>query len=93
MSVVSTSIGLFIGSVITNPEAAMSSQGAILSPFIIFSGVPTNLNTIYVWLRWVQYLSPMRYVMEILVRNEFEGVNLGSNDPIDFLGYNLGIYK
>jgi len=88
-SVVATSIGLTIGSAITNGDTAVQSIDSIVAPFVVFSGLPVNVNSIYIWLRWVQYLSPMRYSMEILVRNEFSDRNL-SPDPVDTLNFNIG---
>jgi ABC-type multidrug transport system permease subunit len=41
-------------------------------PFILFGGFFVNLGDVYVWLRWIQYLSPIRYSTEALLRNEFE---------------------
>lgn len=41
-------------------------------PIFIFGGYFVNLGDVYVWLRWLQYLSPVRYSMEALLRNEFE---------------------
>lgn len=41
-------------------------------PFILFGGYFVNLDDVYVWLRWLQYLSPIRYSTEAILRNEFE---------------------
>jgi len=41
-------------------------------PFILFGGFFVNLGDVYVWLRWIQYLSPIRYSTEAILRNEFE---------------------
>mmetsp|Transcript_17559 Transcript_17559/g.20353 ORF Transcript_17559/g.20353 Transcript_17559/m.20353 type:complete len:123 (-) Transcript_17559:80-448(-) len=89
-SLVATSIGIFIGAAVTNQSAATNIQSLALAPFILFSGISTNLGSIFVWLRWLQYLSPMRYAMEILIRNEFGGKNLGFENPVDALYYNFG---
>lgn len=43
-----------------------------MMPYIIFGGFFVNLNTVYVWLRWITYLSPIRYATEALLRNELE---------------------
>ena len=66
-----TSIGLMIGSAIPNHSASTAIAPIVLAPCVIFSGLPVNLGTVYVWLRWLQYLSPLRYTFEILIRNEF----------------------
>lgn len=41
-------------------------------PQLIFAGYLVNLGDIYVWLRWLQYLSVLRYSTEAILRNEFE---------------------
>jgi ABC-type multidrug transport system permease subunit len=79
-----TSFGLFIGSAFTKEGIAVAMGPFCIMPMIIFSGFLVNLDTVYVWLRWIQYLSPIRYAMEILVRNEFD-----DNDKYDRVGESL----
>jgi ABC-type multidrug transport system permease subunit len=90
-SVVAASMGLFIGAAITNEESALLATNAIAAPFVIFSGIAVNLDDVYIWLRWVQYLSPLRYSMEILNRNEFDDKDLGYLSPVKQYRYNIGI--
>jgi len=64
----------------------------MMIPFIIFAGYFVNLNDVYVWLRWIQYISPVRYSTEALIRNEFEGNNkYGDVVTYEKYGYDLGI--
>jgi ABC-type transport system involved in multi-copper enzyme maturation permease subunit len=79
-----TALGMFIGTIFTKEAVALAIAPVSLSPMIIFSGFLVNLDTVYVWLRWIQYLSPIRYAMEILVRNEFD-----DNDKYDRVGESL----
>ncbi len=64
-------------------------------PTMLFSGYMANLDTIVKWLVWLQYISPMRYSMEILFRNEYREVDFVGNEnplnpyPVD--GYSLTI--
>jgi len=44
----------------------------IIAPYLIFGGYFVNLKTVYSWLRWLQYISPIRYSTEALLRNELE---------------------
>lgn len=41
----------------------------------------------------MQYISPIRYGLEALVRNEYEGKVLLPNEPnpIEYLGFNIGM--
>lgn len=43
--------------------------------FILFSGFYANTSLIPVWLRWLQWISPMRYTYSALVLNQFTGLN------------------
>ena len=45
----------------------------IFIPFLLFSGFTTNTENIILPLKVIEYISPMRYTFEFLVRNEFEG--------------------
>ena len=85
------SIGLFLGSVFPNEESATTVQEVFIAPLIMLSGVPVNLGTVDVWLSWITYISPIRYTMEILIRNEYEGRNFSTENPVDSLDYNLNI--
>ena len=58
---VATSIGFAIAAGITDPSTANSSMSAFIAPMVLFSGAAANLKDVYVWLRWLQYLSPLRY--------------------------------
>jgi ABC-type multidrug transport system permease subunit len=39
---------------------------------MLFSGYMININSIPVWLRWMQYISPLRYALEVGLTNEFK---------------------
>lgn len=40
------------------------------------------------WTKWIEFLSPIRYIFEFFVRNEFEGRDLVP-DPIQSLAFYL----
>jgi ABC-type multidrug transport system permease subunit len=40
-------------------------------PIMLFSGFLSNVDSYPKWIAWIQYLSPIRYGFEALVRNEF----------------------
>lgn len=40
------------------------------------------------WTKWIEFLSPIRYIFEFFVRNEFEGMVLTPN-PIQSLAFYL----
>ena len=104
-----SALGFFIGSAFTKDVVATAIGPFVAMPIVLFSGFFFNLETTYVWLRWIQYISPIRYAMEILIRNEFdgneryEGQQVGvygeinpSNEvqsPADELGYTIGLWN
>ena len=77
----------------TSADSSMIIVTCSTIPFIMFGGYLVNLNNIYVWLRWIQYISPIRYCNEILLRNEFENNDNYPNGEefYESLGYDLGI--
>jgi len=66
----------------------------LMFPYIVFGGYFVNLSTIYVWLRWLSYLSPIRYSMEALLRNELENnSDYTEEDQIyKSFHYNIGMW-
>ncbi len=66
-----------------------------MQPMMLFAGYMSNLNSIVGWLRWIQYISPMRYSIEILFRNEYRRIDfLGNGDPLNpypIEGFNFDI--
>ncbi|CAI2387656.1 unnamed protein product [Moneuplotes crassus] len=88
-----TSIGFFIGCIFTDASTATQASMIIMLPFIVFGGYMVNLNDVYPWLSWLQYTSPIRFVTEALVRNEFENNDDYSNpqEIFDKYDYNVGL--
>ncbi|CAI2358917.1 unnamed protein product [Moneuplotes crassus] len=69
---VSTSFGFFIGCLVRDPSVAAQVSLLMYLPFVFFGGFFVNLGDVFTFLRWIQYLSPIRYMMEAFLRNEFE---------------------
>lgn len=67
-----SSISLFIGCSVSNAETAIFMMSLIVIPNKVFSGYLVNLHDISIYVRWMQYTSPVRYLFEALLRNEFE---------------------
>jgi ABC-type multidrug transport system permease subunit len=88
-----TSFGFFLGCAFNNASVATMMSMLIIMPFMLFAGYYVNLGDVYVWLRWIQYLSPIRYSTEALLRNEFEDNDrYGSYSTIyERFDYNLGL--
>lgn len=90
-----TSVGFFLGCLFDNSSKATTGSMLFMMPYFIFGGYFVNLKDVYVWLRWLQYLSPIRYSMEALLRNEFEDNSDYSADDqkvYEQYDYNIGLW-
>ncbi len=92
---IGTIMGIFIGTMVTNLEVAIEIAPMIFVPFILFSGYTTNTDNIVPVLKVIEYISPIRYIFEYFVRNEFSDYSdeLGNGDPIETLNFSLSIPK
>jgi ATP-binding cassette subfamily G (WHITE) protein 2 len=68
------SLGIMIGCLFKDAQRTSAMAPAILLPLMMFSGLYSRLNTISIWVRWIQYISPFRYGLQALLYNEFKGV-------------------
>lgn len=73
------SLGFFISSIFEHEETAVSLAPVIVMPLILFGGQFTNSGTLQSWISWVQYISPVRYGFEAVVRNEFDSRSFNSS--------------
>ena len=63
----------------------------MILPFMLFGGLLSNNNSVFAWLSWFQYLSPIKYCAEAIVYNEFryDKYDIGE-DLKDHLDYIVG---
>jgi ATP-binding cassette subfamily G (WHITE) protein 1 len=73
----SSGLGYFLSSSFSRPETAVMITPLVLLPLMLFGGLFSNVETIPAWIGWVQYLSPIRYGNEALIRSEFNGREYG----------------
>jgi len=71
-----TALGIFVASFFQDIAVALAVVPMFLMPLMIFSGFFVNTATSPVWLRWIKYISPMKYAFVALVENEFTGLHL-----------------
>lgn len=93
LSQCSVSIGYFVSTLVSKEETAATLAPVLLIPMLLFGGFFANSSHIPEWISWFQYVSPIRYAFEALIRNQFEGVNLppGGIDLVKYLGFKLGL--
>jgi len=64
-------------------------------PFLLFSGFIANIENVVSWLKWFQYLSPIRYSLEVFFRAEYEENAFDPGDdlnkyPVKAHNYDVG---
>lgn len=90
-----SSFGYFLSSIFEQEETAVALAPVIMMPMMLFGGFFSNSAQYPVWIGWLQYVSPIKYALEALVWNEFDGREYGENDVrlVERLGFELGIGK
>lgn len=86
------SIGLMVGCAFNDIKSATGIAPMFLLPLAIFAGFFANSKQFYVWIGWIKYISPMKYAFEALATNEFTGRPYSFGDPIDVLGFDIGLW-
>ncbi|ORY44120.1 hypothetical protein BCR33DRAFT_717206 [Rhizoclosmatium globosum] len=76
-SFVGFSIGVCCACSFPNLEVALLAVPLILMPMMLFSGFFVNTSQIPVWLRWIKYVSPMKYAFEGAIRSQLGGTSAG----------------
>lgn len=76
----SQGLGLFIGASVPNVQLAQIIGPLIILVFFIYGGNLANSTTIPWELRWLQYLSIIRYAYMALFQNEFNGLTFRCYD-------------
>lgn len=82
------SLGLLLGSMITDQKSVSASIPLILLPFILFSGFFKNTGTLSSWIGWLQYISPLKYGFLTMTTNEVKY----RASMVDQLNYDVGFW-
>lgn len=72
MAMASSSLGILLGCATTNTEQATQLFPLIAVPQIMFTGVFISIEAIPVWVRWIQYLCPLKYAVNLLLIVQFK---------------------
>ncbi|GMI03669.1 hypothetical protein TrVE_jg3568 [Triparma verrucosa] len=73
-------LGMAIAATAPDVEAATAFGPIVVVLMILFGGFYINIESLPVWLRWVQYLSLMRFAFEGLCVNEFKDLVFSCDD-------------
>ena len=64
------SLGLLLGSLITDAKTASTSVMILVIPFVLLAGIFKNLDNFPAWIGWTTNLSPFKFGYEAMVQNE-----------------------
>jgi ABC-type multidrug transport system permease subunit len=81
MSLVGATIGLCLGAVFPNFQAAMAIMPAITMPMMIFGGLQVNIKSLPWYFKPMPYLSPVRWAFSVLAQNELAGLKFADCAP------------
>ena len=65
------SVGLIVGCFANSAAQAMQMMPAAFVPFILFTNFLVSLNQIPVWIRWLQWIDPFKFVVDCLAITEY----------------------
>ncbi|KAJ2877107.1 hypothetical protein FB639_003831, partial [Coemansia asiatica] len=74
------SFGMFLGASFSSLSAILSVLPAIFLPFLLFGGLLVNTGNSTAWLRWLQWISPIKYGYTALMYNQFKGYTVDGAD-------------
>jgi len=64
--------GIFFGILCKNEITAINLLPMVLIPMLLFGGPAININSIPTYIRWFQYLSPVRHSVLIIFQNQMK---------------------
>ncbi|KAI8846237.1 ABC-2 type transporter-domain-containing protein [Chytridium lagenaria] len=82
---VGMALGIFFACAFSSIQVALLATPLVMMPMMLFSGMFVNTASMPKWISWLQYLSPVRYCFEGLVKNEFQGLVLLDTNPLTSL--------
>jgi len=75
-----SSLGFFLGALISDVDAALAIGPALVFPMQIFSGFLVNIKSLPAGSSWLQYLSFHKYGFAALIYNEFHELKMNCED-------------
>mmetsp|Transcript_31393 Transcript_31393/g.83516 ORF Transcript_31393/g.83516 Transcript_31393/m.83516 type:complete len:586 (-) Transcript_31393:255-2012(-) len=72
MSTAAGSQALFLGCCVKEVETAMELAPLLFVPQLMFSGVFIDVDLVPVWMRWLQYVCPLKHSINIFSLVEFQ---------------------
>lgn len=75
-STIGLSLGIAFASIFANLQIALALTPLVLLPLMLVGGLYVNLASIPQYIRWLQWISPMRYGFQAAMINEFSDLKL-----------------
>lgn len=72
LTVNGVSLGLMLGSMVTDAKSVSVVTPIILLPFFLFSGYFKNSGNLSSWIGWIEYISPIKYGFSAFLHNEVQ---------------------
>ena len=86
----SHSLGYCMSTSFSDLESATIVTQFTVVPFLLFSGFLLFFHNMAGWIGWIQYLSPLRYSIEAMLKNEFINNKKAFLNADEEYGMNLG---
>jgi ATP-binding cassette subfamily G (WHITE) protein 2 len=87
-----TGLGILIGCLFNDIEVALNAAPLFFFPMMLFSGFYVNSESVRDFVKWLEWISPLRYGLEAGIYNEFEDTNFVPN-PITSFNFDYGYWK
>ncbi|KAJ2747155.1 hypothetical protein GGI20_000769 [Coemansia sp. BCRC 34301] len=65
--------GFLLGASFKTLSAVLAALPVMFLPFMLFGGLLVNTGNSTVWLRWIQWISPIKYGYSAMMKNQFAG--------------------
>ncbi|KAJ2824420.1 hypothetical protein FBU31_003999 [Coemansia sp. 'formosensis'] len=73
LSICGFTCGFLLAASFNTLSAVLVALPAVFLPFMLFGGLFVNTGNSTVWLRWIQWISPIKYGYSAMMRNQFKG--------------------
>lgn len=74
VSFAGNSMGLLLGSAISDAKLVSILLPFVILPVVLFSGFYKNREDLPDWISWSEYVSPLKYSFIAFMRNELDGI-------------------
>ncbi|KAJ1958872.1 hypothetical protein EC988_000042 [Linderina pennispora] len=98
LSVCGFAFGITLGAAFSSLSVILAILPAAIIPFLLFGGLFVNTGSSTVWLRWIQWLSPIKYGYAALSQNQYagyviDGMAVGDMylDNLQLGGFSIGV--